>query len=152
VPFPSLSERRLSGEDATYPHGTYGPRVFYAAPVEPHPAPGALLALAGPSSLEQALGDDGIAAVEHRNAVLDAVREAQREEVVDLLDEEHLDFEPVAPSYRLVPAAAQREDGETRHRFARTRDVTDTDQHARRLVIERDRRQGRPPGDTGPPR
>jgi hypothetical protein len=36
----------------------------------------------------------------------------------------------------------ERRPAETRHRFANTRDVTDTGEHPQRLIIERDRRLG----------
>jgi len=143
---------RLQGEDAVFPHGSYGPRAYYAAPVEPEATPDAILTLDGPRSLEEALGDLEAPTRERRNELLDAAREAQRGEAAEQLLEEQLDFEPGAPFHGHAPAEGERMPAETRHRFARHRDVTDNDPHARRLVIERDRRLGRPPGDTGPPR
>jgi len=138
-------ESRLRGEDAAYPFGTYGPRVYQAAPTEPEAGPGALLALPGPRNLEEALGAHGLdeGSRERRNALLDDVRVTQRDEAEEIADAECLDFETDdLHSVPARPADTERRAAETRHRFANMRDVDDTSEHPQRLIIERDRRLG----------
>lgn len=140
----SARERRLDGEDIAYPHGTYGPRAYHNAPVEPEPAPGALLTLPGPRSLPEVTGDRG---VPHRRALVDAVREQQREEIAEISQD--LEARPDEDSFHRERPAPQ-----TRHRFDDALPVDAGTPHPRRLTIERDERYARSGSGrgTGPPR
>jgi len=144
---------RLRGEDAAYPHGTYGPRVYQAAPVEQAPTADALLALAGPETLAEAMDrEPGDTRVE-RNALIDHVRDRLREEAGDLVAEEDLDFQAgEGRGCSEFDTGAERPHAETRHRFAPTRSRDDTTEHPRRLIIERDRRRALGRSASDPPR
>jgi len=143
---------RLRGEDVAYPHGTYGPRVYQAAPVEETPPWDGLLALAGPLTLEEAMGGEPVGPRAERNALIDRVRELQREEAGALIAEEHLDFQAhEARDPREHNLGEERPHAETRHRFAATRDIDDAANHPRRLIIELDRRRALGRGGSDPP-
>lgn len=145
-----VRECRLRGEDVAYPHGTYGPRVYQAAPVEPEPWPDALLTLPGPRCLAEALGECG----EHemasrRRALLDEVRTAQAEDVAAAQVDESIEFRWDRASRVEL---GERSEPQTLHRRERSAPAHAVRQHPRRLIIERDDGDGRGDGDTGPPR
>lgn len=151
---------RLAGRPAVFPHGTYGMRVFHGAQVAPA-RDGAIVAQPGPLLAQIGLASDG-----ERARLVEEVRAAWREEADEVATVDELDFASAERAQPAPSAAATaqpelsaaamaqpaRPEPEVRHRFDREADTAAT--HARRIVIERDRRRGRPhrkPGRSDPP-
>jgi hypothetical protein len=155
-------QQRLAGQPAVFPHGTYGMRVFHGVEVA-SPRPDAIVAQPGPLLHEVVQGARSGARVQ----VLDEVRAAWADEASEVVAMDELDFaSAAAPQMRAEPSAgsdAPEEHGATEGRarreaevhYRRHRDSDDGADHARRLIIERDRRRGRPtkkkPGGSDPP-
>jgi hypothetical protein len=155
---------RLAGRPAVFPHGTYGMRVFHGVEVA-EPRADALVAQPGPLlhevMVELERGRDGERVEGDRAQVLEAVRAAWRAEASEIAAADELDFANAvsrrpADVSSSVPEATSadepppRPEPETRHRFHREQD--DGRPHARRVVIHRDRRRGRPKKKKGPGR
>jgi hypothetical protein len=163
---------RLAGRPAVFPHGTYGMRVFHGVEVE-EPRPDAIVARPGPllhevlRDLEAGARDAGA-----HVQVLDEVRAAWAEEADEVVATDELDFGCAAPANSAASAEIDgpsqqdglsphddatkkraRREAEVRHRLDRESDAGGD--HPRRLIIERDRRRGRPskkkPGGSDPP-
>ncbi|MBZ0117212.1 MAG: hypothetical protein K8H88_09470 [Sandaracinaceae bacterium] len=150
----------VAGEDVELPYGTYLLRVQYGARVA-EPDPDAVVGAPGPTLdevREQLAARRGESMA--REALLEPVREAFREEAQDVVEVEQLDLEGASTSSSVgVPGSVSadvekspRRTGRVRHRFSR--DATDLDragsQGAARLTVLRDRRRGRPKS-TDPP-
>ncbi len=148
---------RIAGRHAIFPYGTYGARVFLGAEVAA-PLPDAIVAQPGPLLRECAGIPQGV-----RTEVLDEARAAWRSEAGQVVAFEELDFAgaatassaSVSVSRSSEPQSAEphddRSEPEVRHRFHRDRDERVA--HPRRLIIQRDRRRGRPrnPDGSDPP-
>jgi len=164
-------EHKDGNRERAFPFGTYAQRVVYGAAVQPSPKPGALLCLPGPllsevqeqlqAAREAGTGPSAVAVQQHTFELADAVRQVFQDDAAELCEEDHLDFNKapavVGDSAAGVDAAESAPDdkGEraaatTRHRFdkrARSQPSQQAGpQGARRLVILRDRRRGRPAG------
>ena len=151
--------RRAGDFAQRFPYGTYGMRVLHDAPVVTGPKPGALVTLPGPllsdivaeletgsrPSGEQVLREQGF-------VVLEQVRNAFRDEATELCTQDELDFEHGGTATRGEPQGthsdrADSNDGPvvTRHRFSPLSTEVPAGT-ARRVIVHRDRRRGRPPG------
>jgi hypothetical protein len=148
--------------EPVFPYGTYGARVFHAAPVAAQPMEGAIVAAPGPL-LEEVMAE--IAArrgqpvdIEARRRVLDEVRAAWAEEAAEVTEHEGLDFdETTRPRPRREDATnegeaktersaknegPERPEPKVRHRFDPDEDRAGRP-HPRRLITKRDRRRRR---------
>jgi len=157
--------RRAGDLERRFPFGTYAMRVYHGAPVEPEPALEARVTRPGPllSDVEAALAQrrhDRVALRAASEALCEEVREAWREEAADIVEETELDLataQPLAVRTRLA-AGAEHESGRmdepatdegarapavVRHRFDPRRN-DEVLRAARRLIVLRDRRRGRP--------
>ena len=158
--------RRDGDLEQSYPHGTYAARVYHGAPVD-DVSHDALVAQPGPL-LEDVKAElareqrDRDAVRERTRDIVDEVREAWRDEAAEVVADAELnrvEVVHVAAARRRGPKesgggdgaaggdvgdvgedeAADRGPAVVRHRFDRRRRET-----ARRMVILRDRRRGRP--------
>jgi hypothetical protein len=143
---------RLAGRPAVlFPHGTYAMRVFHGVEVA-EPRLDAIVAQPGPllnDVLEALRGEERSDA---RVQVLDEVRAAWVEEASEVVAADELDFAGAAPATTEEQSATEpraRREPEVRHRFHSDRD--EGREHARRLIIERDRRSSKKPGGSDPP-
>ena len=141
--------RREGDAEARFPFGTYGARVYDGAPVEPQPGVGAIVTRPGPTLAEvQAELDAMPAPTSTPHDLVDAVRDALREEADELAEHAAVEL-ATASQTRVVAAAASAASGEetppeavvVRHRFDR-RDRQRPE--ARRVITLRDQRRGRP--------
>jgi len=142
-------EARRDGDlEREFPFGTYAQVVQHGAPVAAAPPPGALVALPGPllSDVKAELERDRELRARLRDGSSELVEEvsaAFAEEVDDIVGHTGVALsESVA-----VRVSASNEDMETptvvvRHRFGKP---IDTESGARRVIVLRDRRRGRPP-------
>lgn len=142
---------RLAGDhERRFPFGTYEMRVRHRAPVAAEPNQGALVAQPGPllcdvqaelHAGERPRTRDELRA--HAVQMLDDVRTAVTDEAAELCAHAELDFEQ--PGAGDASASADPHPDRpviTRHRFSRPRDGVDAT--ARRIIVLRDRRRGRP--------
>jgi hypothetical protein len=158
---------RLAGRPAVFPHGTYAMRVVHGVEVA-EPRPDAIVAQPGPLLSEVLEALRGEESSDARVQVLDEVRAAWVEEASEVVAADELDFAGAAPATTeaqsatdfagAAPATTEaqsatepraRREPEVRHRFHRERD--EGREHARRLIIERDRRSSKKPGGSDPP-
>lgn len=148
--------RRGGDLEAFFPFGTYAARVHHGAPTEPEPSPGARVALPGPRLEDvQAITRRGRRpAFESPVALLEEVRGAFTDEAADIVADAELDLAeaapvrprrttssplPSKPEHPSDPAPTDRKPVVVRHRFDSRAEAT-----ARRLIVLRDRRRGRP--------
>jgi hypothetical protein len=145
--------RRNGDTEARYPFGTYGARVYYGAPVEPAPAPDALIAQPGPllcdvvRELERERR--GEAERGECQAMVREVREALCDEAAEIVEEAELDLVEPAPRSAVSIGAGKADaagDGERAPAVVRHRFDERQPEPACRLITLRDRRRGRPPG------
>jgi hypothetical protein len=134
--------RRAGDLRARFPYGTYQLRLQHSVPVAPAPIAG-LINKPGPL-LGDVLAELGSAKrhrvdrAEGRFALVDEVRDAFREEAVDICEQASATMDFAAEQGRGAAADVI----VVRHRFARGR--VDGDARTRRVVTLRDRRLGRP--------
>ena len=162
--------KRRDGHSDPFPYGTYAHRVYHGAPVEEAPPLGAIVGEPGPTldEVKDRLARARVCADavrERSHALVDAVRDALRDESAEIIEDSLLDHaEPKIVSRGASPPRDDStEPGEhsgaehsgdnderptltVRHRFDERRDST-----ARRIITVRDRRRGRPPKGGGSP-
>jgi hypothetical protein len=146
--------RREGDLQRRFPFGTYAMRVRHNAPIAAEPRPGALVTQPGPLLCDiQAELDQGLRLRArndlHGGAVrlLDQVRTAITDEAHELCALAELDFEATAAPAIVDPRGTPADlPVIVRHRFAIPRDNAQAP--ARRLIILRDRRRGRPPRNS----
>lgn len=144
---------RIAGRSVAFPYGTYGMRVFHGAQVA-EPKPDAIVAQPGPllhevrAEIEQRkVRQTGRST---REQLLTEVRAAWTEEAAQIANAGDLEFATPSSSrtaeQSIASALSDDEESrpapEVRHRFHREQD--NGRPHARRLIIHRDRRRGRP--------
>ncbi len=142
--------RRDGDSSQRFPFGTYEWSVVHRAPVEPAPPTDATVTRPGPlftevcDELERVSpAPETITAISHE--LIDQVEQAFRDEAEQILEESLCDLSDALPVS--VTAGADEGDGPpasvaVRHRFDRRVPVDKT--AARRMVVLRDRRRGRP--------
>jgi hypothetical protein len=143
---------RLEGDyERCFPFGTYEMRVRHRVPLT-QSNNGALVTEPGPLLCDVIAELDAGLRLRSRNDVrdqaaqmLDEVRAAVADEATELVEHSELDFEQRGVE-RVAHAAKDRSGPDApviiRHRFARARDGADA--IARRVIVLRDRRRGRP--------
>jgi len=145
------SQTRLAqkaGElDQVYPYGSYAVHHWYGAPVAAAPPTGNTVLQPGP------LLKDVCERLKHSDDkyrsyyLIDSVREDFAEQVTEIVEDEELTF---IQEKHLPPSSSESDGGQTgtnkkvvqRHRFERH--AEDIDLGARRVIVLRDRRLGRP--------
>ncbi len=158
---------RAAGDfEQRFPFGTYQMRVLHGAPVQQAPeaalvtAPGPLLCdVQAELEAQRRAGLRTEALARRRFQLIDEVQEAFEQEAEALCEHAELDLQPerhspvVSVGRDEAPGKARgkpRPEGLTRHRFDRSGRKDPAQQAgpegARRLVVLRDRRKGRPPG------
>jgi putative transposase len=148
----SFEARRAGDHAATFPFGTYQMRALHGAPTESSPALDAIVAMPGPSladviaELERApvTRDDALA---RTTSLLDEVRDAFAEDAAEIVEHDAVGLDDELPR-----TSGESEDGDertvvVRHRFGRS----DDDENARRIIVLRDSRRGRPRRGNDPP-
>jgi hypothetical protein len=149
----AFAARRRGDAAVAFPFGTYQMRVVHRAPVETSPMPDAIVAMPGPllcdvkAELERSRAPREQTLVATR-ALLDEVSGAFAHEAVEIERHNAVAFDDVPIPGSSKPDTTEDPDGTephsviVRHRFGKRNPVDKSE--ARRIVVLRDRRRGRP--------
>jgi hypothetical protein len=149
----SFEAWRTGDRAAAFPFGTYQMRVLHRGSADSVPLPDAIVAMPGPS-LADVMAELGRGPVTRDEvfadtaSLLDEVRDAFAEEADEIVVHDTLSLDDDPP-----PASVDSDEGDkrsvivVRHRFSRRSD----EEPARRVVVLRDRRRGRPRHGNDPP-